>query len=793
MIRHAAAAIALTVLVAPGIAAQALPDVADSLAAAAPATAFAGSTYNGRERQLDVPLSRVDADLRVDGVLDEDAWRHAALLTGFSQYSPVDRLPAEDSTEVFVLYTEHAIHFGIRAFEPHGAVNATLADRDRIDGDDYVLLILDTFDDRRRALVFMANPHGVQGDGTYADGNGTDLSPDFIYESKGRLTPYGYELEFRIPFKSIRYQPTEVQDWGINIVRRVQHSGHEQTWTPAERSLPSFLSQSGTLTGLAGLRRGLVLDINPVMTARASGAPVSATDASWRYERSDPEFGGNVRWGVTPNLTMNATINPDFSQVESDVGQISYDPRSSLYFPEKRPFFLDGSENFATPNQLIYTRAIRSPDAAAKLNGKVGDFNVGVLTAMDDRSLSADGRTHPLFNIVRMRRDLGEQSNAGIVYTDLIEGDDYNRVAGVDTRLMLGRYVLNGQVATSFTSAAGETAHWRPLFDFSLNRPGRGWGFNAVVEGIHPEFIAGSGFISRPGIAHVNFTPRKSFFPQNSIIETFSTSLILDGLWDYDRFRKGTVPNDIKVNTSTNFVLRGGWRTTFYTWLESFMYPADLYANYYIERQDDAGAVLDTVPYTGTHRLPNYGVMLALNTPQFQTFSASAEILAGHDDNFDEWSSAWIYFATLSADWRPTEKVRVNARYLEQRTHRTSDGSLVRLRMIPRLKVEYQLSRPIFFRFVGQYDATRIAALRDDSRTNDPVLILRPDGTFRRADPVERSGFRADWLFSYQPNPGTVLFAGYGTSLNGLEFFEPRELERASDGFFVKVSYLFRI
>jgi hypothetical protein len=778
---------ALTLLSAQAALAQAPPDVA-------PVDATASlTTYNGRARELDVALPRTDADIRTDGMLDDDAWSAAALLTGFSQYSPVDGVAAEDSTEVLVLYTDDAIHFGVRAFEPHGQVNATLADRDRITGDDYIMLILDTFDDRRRGLVFMINPHGVQGDGTYADGSGTDLNPDFIFESKGRLTPYGYDLEVRVPFKSIRYQSADVQDWGLNVVRRVQHSGHEQTWTPAERSLPSFLSQSGTLTGLSGLERGLVLDINPVMTARAAGAPVSATDASWRYQREDPEFGGNIRWGVTSNLTMNATVKPDFSQVEADVGQVSYDPRSALFFPEKRPFFLDGSENFATPNQLIYTRAISSPEAAAKLNGKIGDVNVGVLSAVDDRSLSATGADHPVFNIVRMRRDIGEQSNAGIVYTDRIDGDDFNRVAGLDTRLLLGRYVLNGQVATSFTSTGGQIANWRPLFDFSLNRPGRDWGFNAVVEGIHPEFVAGSGFISRTGIAHANFTPRKSFFPQNSIIETFSTSLILDGTWDYNRFRRGTFPNDIKVNTNTSFVLRGGWRTTVYTWLESFMYPADLYTNYFIERQDEAGAVLDTVAYTGTHRLPNYGLMFSLNTPEFQTFSANGEILAGHDDNFDEWSSAWIWFVTLSADWRPTDKVRVNARYLEQRFHRVNDGSLIRLRMIPRMKIEYQLSRPIFLRFVGQYDATRIAALRDDSRTNDPVLIRRADGTFRRADAVQRSGFRADWLFSYQPNPGTVLFAGYGTSLSGQTFFEPRDLERTSDGFFVKVSYLFRI
>jgi hypothetical protein len=167
--------------------------------------------------------------------------------------------------------------------------------------------------------------------------------------------------------------------------------------------------------------------------------------------------------------------------------------------------------------------------------------------------------------------------------------------------------------------------------------------------------------------------------------------------------------------------------------------------------------------------------------------------VAGQDDNFDEWSSAWISFVTLNADWRPTNRVRVNGRYLEQRYHRKSDGSLVRLRTIPRVKVEYQVSRPIFFRFVGQYDGLKLDALRDDSRTDDPILIRRADGTFRRAEAVERGSFRADWLFSYQPSPGTVVFAGYGATLGGQEFFRPSELERTSDGFFVKLSYLFRM
>jgi hypothetical protein len=497
---------------------------------------------------------------------------------------------------------------------------------------------------------------------------------------------------------------------------------------------------------------------------------------------------------VTANLSLNATVNPDFSQVEADVGQVVFDPRRSISFPEKRPFFLEGNENFQVPNALIYTRRIVSPEAAAKLSGKVGGLNVGVLSAVDDGAAVPGGRGSPVYNLLRLRRDLGVQSNVGVVYTDRVHLGGYNRVVGADTRMLFGsRYLFNGQLASSFTGSSGATSHWRPLFDFTLTRTGRETGFNLVVEGIHPEFNAASGFIPRPGIAHVNFSPRRTFFPQNSVFESITFSPILDGTWEWHRFLDGTEPNDIKVNSSTTALLQGGWRTTLYTWAESFRYPSQLYTNYWIERRSPAGAILDTVPYTGTDRLPNFGLMTAVATPQWRQFAGSAEIVAGQDDNFDEWSSAWISFVTLNADWRPTEKLRVNGRYVEQRFHRKSDGSLVRLRTIPRVKLEYQLSRPIFFRFVGQYDGLKVDALRDDSRTDDPILIRRADGTFRRADALQRGGLRADWLFSYQPNPGTVVFAGYGASLGSDEFFRPSELERTSDGFFMKLSYLFRM
>src|SRR3954471_15470996 len=320
------------------------------------------AVYNGRAGRLDVHPPRLEAELTVDGTLDEAAWAEAALLNGFSQFTPVDGVAAVDSTQVLVWYSATAIHFGIRAFEAHGPPHATLADRDRIDAADDVQILLSTFNDGRQASVFAVNPFGVQSDGALVEtgatsGNGfnnavvkreaADLSPDFVFDSKGQLTDYGYAIEVRIPFKSLRFQPSREQIWGLNIVRLVQHSGREDSWTPAKRARASFLRQSGKLVGLTDLRRGVVLDFTPSLTSRTTGA--DGTNG-WSYSGGSPEVGGTVRWGITNNLTLNGTANPDFSQIESDAQQFVFDPRNELFFQEKRPFFLEAIEQFATPN-----------------------------------------------------------------------------------------------------------------------------------------------------------------------------------------------------------------------------------------------------------------------------------------------------------------------------------------------------------------------------------------------------------------------------------------------------------
>jgi hypothetical protein len=775
------------------------------LAAAALAT-DPTPTYSGRDGELQVQPPRLDQAIAVDGMLDEPAWAQAALLTGFSQYAPSDGRPADDSTDVLVWYSPTAIHFGIRAYERHGVVNATLAERDRITADDYIELLLGTFNDGRQAMVFAVNPFGVQADGILVETGATsggfsgatvvrerpDLSPDYVFESKGRLTDSGFEVEIRIPFKSLRYQPADAQTWGLNVVRYVRHSGYEDAWAPAQRAASSFLRQSGALTALTGLRRGVVLDLTPEITTAVSGAPGAS---GWEYDRQRPEVGGTIRWGITNNLTMNGTVNPDFSQVESDAGQFTFDPRQALFFAEKRPFFLDGLEQFTTPNSLIYSRRIVQPVAAAKMAGKISGTDVAALAAVDDRAASLAGDHHPVFAIARVQRDIGDGSRLGLALTDREDGDIVNRVASIDSRIVFGGvYGTQFQLAGSQTRIGGTTTY-APLWLARFTRTGRRFGMRYRINGIHEDFRSHAGFISRPGIVLANLSHSLTGYgAPGSFVESLTGEIVLDGTWQYARFADGQGAQDRKLHLNLNSSLRGGWSAGVSLLVETFGYDERLYQDYALEVPDAGGVGLDTVPFTGTPRLPNLDYVVQAATPRWSRFDGTIFLLWGKDENFFEWASADILYATLTANWRPTERLRVNGTYQHQQFDRRTDGSTVGMRRIPRLKVEYQVARPLFVRLVGEYDASQQDALRDDSRTGAPILIYDgASGAYVRALGSVENRFRGDALLSYQPTPGTVFFLGYGSTSVEPDAMRFNRLRRVSDGVFVKASYLFRL
>ncbi len=774
------------------------------LAAALSLAADTTVRYDGRLNQLHVAIPRIEATITVDGMLDEPAWRSAALLAGFSQFAPVDQRPADDSTTVLVWYSSTAIHFGIRAYEAHGAVHATLADRDKIASDDYVQLLLDTFDDHRQAYVFGVNPLGVQSDGRLNEGNQSrsagfggaagardtvDLSADFTYESRGHVTPWGYEVEVRIPFKALRYGAQKSLTFGMQVVRQVQHSGFQDTWTPSKRAAASFLAQSGALEGLTELSRGLVFDVNPELSAVGTGTPRAGTAGGWRYDTPNAQIGGNLRYSVTNNLTLNATVKPDFSQVEADVQQVVYDPRNALFYPEKRPFFLDGLEQFDTPNRLVYTRRIVQPGIAVKLTGKAAGTNLAFLSAIDDPINSA---THdrPVYNIVRLRRDIGRSNTVGMVFTDKEDGGVYNRVGELDGRVVFGGvYSARAQVGMSATRGLNDRA---PLWDGVFQREGHTFGLRYGISGTHRDFRAASGFISRPGQVNLSFDNHWTFYGhEGAFIERWTTGVTPLTNWSYARFFAGKGGNDPKLHFNNHFTLRGGWTVFPSIFFESFKYDPALYSSFRLAVPNSRGGV-DTTAYVGGQRLANIDVVVGFTTPQWKHFDFGVTNIVAIDENFYEWSGANVILINATMNWRPTDKLRVNGLYSHQEFIRRTDNSEVAIRRIPRLKVEYQLARPIFLRLVGQYDSQYQDALRDDSRTGLPILIY--NAKTNRYTPSVRfsaNSIRGDALFSYQPTPGTVLFVGYGSSLVEPDAFSFRELQRTSDGFFVKLSYLF--
>jgi hypothetical protein len=599
--------------------------------------AAAPQTYDGRQNQTRVALPRSDErGIQIDGVLDESAWSHAARLTGFTQFHPKDGVPPSDSTEILVWYSPTAIHFGIRAFEAHGRAQATLADRDKIAGDDQIQLFLSTQGEARRAYVFGINPLGVQMDGMLLERNqnrtgdflvqvstreAPDLSPDFVFQSKGRVTEMGYVIEVRVPFKSIKYQTQNKQSWRINVLRRVQHAAEEGTWAPVKQASTSFLDQGGTLEGLTDLHRGLVLDVNPDATVRATSVPAANVPLGSAYVRrpTNTSVGLSARWGITTQLTANATLRPDFSQVESDAAQLVSDPRNALFFAEKRPFFLDGMEQFETPHSLVYTRSIVQPTAAVKLTGKMGATGIAFMSALDDRIASATGADNPRVSVLRLTR-VTRLARLGATVTDRTVGGAYNRVADIDAQWASGPFSALAQYAHGFTND-GRRAYDAPLWQASVSANARPFGARYAIDSKAEQFRSHVGFVGRPGISTALADHRFTWFaPASSIARTVTFNPVVISTWQYTPFLRGADALEKKLHLNLQGTLRGGWGIGTSLLTESFAFDSTLYANYSIDRGQTA--FHDTVRFVGRSRIPNQDWVVTLNTPQWRWGSA---------------------------------------------------------------------------------------------------------------------------------------------------------------------------
>ena len=394
-------------------------------------------------------IPRVDTKPRIDGQIDQGEWSQAKRIPVNIETNPNDNVPAEVEAQALLMEDGEVLYVAFIALDPDpDQIRAFYRDRDSMWNDDWVSIVLDTFNDERRAFEFFANPYGVQADAIQDDVNGDeDESWNAIWNSAGQINEDGYVVEMAIPMKQLRFTPSETnQTWGIDLVRFYPRDrGTRIANNPRDRNISCYICQISKADGFANLTQSRNLEIIPTITSTAVENRNPAM-AGWDSESTDAEGSLDVRWGISQDLYLNATLNPDFSQVEADSAQLDINNTFSLFFPERRTFFLDGADYFDTFERLVHTRNISDPDYGLKLTGKSGDHTYALLTANDvntsfliPRSLGSRvaslGEAESKVAIGRYRFDIFENSTIGALITDR-RADGYNNtVSSVDAVL----------------------------------------------------------------------------------------------------------------------------------------------------------------------------------------------------------------------------------------------------------------------------------------------------------------------------------------------------------------------
>ena len=492
---------------------------------------------------------------RLDGRLDDDVWRTASRLTEFVQQRPLDGAPASEQTEVYVAYDSSSLYFGVHAhYSDSGLVRANRVDRDQTTLDDRITLYLDPFLDQQRAFLFSVNGYGVQGDaivgardrgpggargrrggGGGGGGGGSagsvaptgDPSWDALFDSAGVLVADGWTAEIAIPFKSLRYPQRgadEVHRWGFQIVRTIESKDESDVWAPISRDVSGFLSQMGVLEGMEGLSLSRNLEIMPTFTAVQAGS----RDTTGQFnDDNNAEGGANIKYGITSNLTFDFTYNPDFSQIETDRPQIEVNQRFPINFPELRPFFLEGQElfNIRGPVTLVQTRTIVDPQYGAKLTGKLGRTALALVYANDEAPGKVDDRDDPAFGktaqvmLARIRYDLYQESNLGVLVTDREFLDGHSRAGGVDGSLRLGSTHQFSFFAFGTNNRGLEGVERKGhIVEANLRKQGRNLSYFLAHYQIDPDFQTESGFVRR--VDQKNTSSRMSYrwWPESWIV-----------------------------------------------------------------------------------------------------------------------------------------------------------------------------------------------------------------------------------------------------------------------------------
>ncbi len=443
--------------------------------------AYLQPVFAGQDRAKTIPLARLDIPPNIDGLIEDGCWKNIQPVSGFFQYDPINGEKASEETLVWAAYDQKNIYFAFLMTDSRpDKIWAELTPRNEFENNDAITVLLDTYNDKRTSISFTVNPKGVQKN-----------SVETIWRSEAAVRADGWTAEMAIPFKSLRFSPEPSQVWGINFKRYIPRLNETDYWTDVDRDTP-LLHQMGELSGLSGIRPGYNLEFFPYAGVRSS---------RWDGDKDDKVAAGlDVKYGILPNLILDLTASPDFSEVESDPFIYQLSPYEN-YLQENRPFFTEGSRYFelATEDEfhgadvnLFYSRRIRSPRMAAKLSGKSGGYSFGLLGALNNEE---DGDA--LFSVVRVQKDIFKNSQLGIYYAGMNTPSEYNRNIAVDYSFNFRDiYFLRGLSAFSFNNDTDHNNNGMHLFQF-LREPDAGWQADFAFQRIEPEVSVRTGYLNK--------------------------------------------------------------------------------------------------------------------------------------------------------------------------------------------------------------------------------------------------------------------------------------------------------
>ena len=786
------------------------------------------------EKAKAISIPKVSVPITIDGHVDEEAWQKAAVFKDFYQTGPGYNTEPSKPTEVYMMYDEHNLYVAFKCWDDKGKVRASVAKRDDIYNEDNVRMWLDTYNDQRRAYVLAFNPLGIQQDGIFTEGSGADFTVDVVMESKGVIEDWGWSVEAKIPFKSLRYTAGKGKQWGFSAARNIDRFNDEfDEWLPDDRDVSGMLVKHGHITGLDEIKYEHTLEVVPSVTLSQTGERVAAIEVPAGRFVDHPikeDIGVSLKYTISPNITLDATINPDFAEIESDAPVVTANQRFPIFFPEKRPFFLEGKDIFDSPLQPFYSRTIIDPDAAAKLTGKIGKTTFGFLGASDNApgNYSEDERTiynqclaeqrrdpstdcplgeflgkNATFGVLRVKRDFGRNNNVGFFSTARVFPQNRNFVGGFD-----GTFKLDAKTVMTFQALGTHSRKhfYDPNTDTNPYRTGNGFGYfwsldyttdthgwYAEAFGRTSDYRADAGFTRRTNTNQYFFANRISTKskPKAKIIRINSNQFVR-----YTMDWAGRIQYAL-LGASINGQLKGN----------AFFYfeAGDQYEKDY---EEEFGAKRNNLPVTDPNHIDgaffgaptrsaqipylSFNINKTVNK-QFNFYGFVGSMFGAMDYDFGAGIRyprrspayiAWVeggrvgpepgldpgpgyqFDAQLGFEYKPISPLRISLDYTKSQLTRYDNDQVAFDTNIFTLRSTYQFTRFIFARARVDYDSLH-------------------------------SNIAGQFLFGWNPNPGTAFYVGYNNNLNYNGFnpytgqYEPR-IGQNSRTFFIRASYLFR-